>query len=183
MRRLALLWCLLFAAAAALGVVPWLDAMGSVWGEEQALSRYLLLLAVAHPLVVTPSLKQGLLAVAIASALAAPAAIWTPDCKAAAFVAALLVSVPRAIVLLPAGALVSVGRELAIAAGALGAAALMFDSSELGTVLAVWSFWLVQAAGTLFAPAAQQHEPAATDPFEQAYAAAMQSLQTPERTN
>ena len=27
MRRLALLWCLLFAAAAALGVVPWLDAM------------------------------------------------------------------------------------------------------------------------------------------------------------
>jgi len=176
-----LLCCLFFAAAAGLGALAWLDAMGPRWGTARALSLYLLMLPVAYPLVAAPSLKKGLLAVAMGGALTAPFAIWLPDPRAAALVSALVVSVSRAIVLVPTRGLAGLGREAVLAAGALGAGALAFDSSELGTSLAVWSFWLIQAAGVLFAPAAQQSVQPAPDPFEQAHAAAVKILLAPER--
>lgn len=74
--------------------------------------------------------------------------------------------------------------EAALAGGALCAAFLLYDGSTFGTVLAMWSFWLIQAGYALVPRASREPgrgvsvsaDDRRSDPFDRAHDAALAIL-------
>lgn len=178
MPRPTLLRGLAFALVAALAAIPWWLVFGSLLGYPAAASAYWLALVVAQPLFVSPRLRRGLIAAALAATLALLATLLRPGPETALLVVAVILGLVRSGVLYPRPLVRALWLELVFAVLGVLPAAWLYDGSGFGLAFASWTYWLVQAAFALTSEGGARDLPPA-DPFTSAHAAAVQVLEEP----
>lgn len=170
---------LLFALVAGLGCFAWQLTAAPWLGYGRALSAYLLGLVVLAPVSYATSARRAVQAALVSLAIVLPALLFDPSPRAAVAVGVLALGLARS----GAARRLSLGRglclELVVGLTAVFVAALVLGGSVFADGLAVWSFWLVQAAYGLLATGPVATDRVPTDAFEQARDAADRLLRSP----
>jgi hypothetical protein len=169
---------LLFGAFAAAAYVPFAIVATPIFGWSGAVAAYAVVSAAAYLAGLGPSVRQGFAAAAAFGLGVGALALVAPSDRDVVLAAALGLGVVRSGLLYRSRFARALVIEAALLCSGLLCAGKLFDGSIVSTVLAIWSFFLVQSA--FFAVggvAARTDEPNDVDPFDAARARALAVLE------
>ena len=165
-----------FAAVAALGWMPWLMLVGPLLGPPAARTLYLIGVTSAYVAGLGGPTARRLAAAILTAMTGAALALAGGLCLGLG----VALAVARSVFLyraMPARAVVT---EATLVGGGLLFARLLATSSPLGATLPIWGFFLLQSCFFLVGGAHEERPRSAyPDPFEAAYARAMDVLDRP----
>ena len=160
---------LLFALLAGLGTAPFLLLAGPLAGAGRALVLYGWLAVFGYLATTAPAMRRGVLAAALAAALAPLLVLATAGAGpwAGLAAAAMTLAAARGVFLRSFPPARAVLVEALLAGGGLLLARLFASGTLLGAALGVWTFFLVQCLHPLVGGEVKV-EDGPTDPFEKA---------------
>ena len=172
-----------FGGLAALAVIPWLAVVAPHLGRGGGLAAYALLLTVAYPLAVGPSLAVGargaLLAFALAALAEAQARLFGGGVDQRLLSAMLILALVRSLVLYRRRPARALALELSLAVAGLIFSGLLIGPSAYACALALWAYCLAQSLFFLVTePASETAEAPRVDPFEQARHRALEVMRS-----
>ena len=169
----------LFAAVAALGWLPWLVVTRPVVGPAAAGTIYLIAVTSAYVAGLGGPVTRRLGAAMLTGMPGTAIAVASREATVLCLGLGVALAVARSVFLfraLPARAVVT---EAALVGGGLLFARLLGTGSSVGAALPIWGFFLVQSCFFLTAGVRERRPDSAhPDPFEAAYAHAMDVLET-----
>jgi len=169
-----------FAAVAALGWIPWLVIVGPVTGFATARALYLVAVTAVYVAGLGGPVARRLPAAILTGCAGLVLAVLGRDLITLCLGLAVALAVARSVFLHHATPARAVLLEAALAGGGLLFARLLGARSPLGGALPIWGFFLVQSCFFLVAGVRERHPGARhPDPFEAAYARAMEVLERP----
>src|SRR5262249_36214554 len=167
-----------FAAVAALAWIPWLVLTVPIVGPPAARMVYLIVVTSAYVWGLDGPIPRRVGAALLTGAAGAAPAVAPRDPAVLCLVLGAALAVVRSVFLYPAVPARGVLTETALGGGGLLFACLLGPRSAFGAALPIWGFFLVQSCFFLFAGArAVRSRSDHPDPFEAAYAHAMEMLE------
>ena len=169
-----------FAAVAALGWMPWVVMAAPLVGSSAARTLYLIGLTFAYVAGLGGPTTRRLAAAVLTGIAGITIAVVCRDAIVLCVGLGVALAVARSVFLYRAVPARAVVTEAALAGGGLLFARLLGTASPLGAALPIWGFFLVQSCFFLAAGAREQRTDSGhPDPFDSAYARAMDVLERP----
>lgn len=167
-----------FAAVASLGWMPWLVLTAPIVGASAARTVYLIGMTSAYVAGLGGPTARRLAAALLTAMAGIAVAIAARDATVLCLGLGVALAIARSVFLYRAAAPRAVVMEAALVGGGLLFARLLGGASPLGAALPIWGFFLAQSCFFLTAWEARA-ESDHPDPFEAAYARAMDVLDRP----
>jgi hypothetical protein len=169
-----------FAAVAALGWIPWLVVIGPIAGWSNARAVYLIAVTAVYVAGLAGPVARRLPAAIVTGVAGGVLAVVGNDTTVLCLGLGVVLAVARSVFLYGTAPARAVVLEAVLTGGGLVFARLLATRSPFGAALPIWGFFLVQSCFFIVAAVHERRTDGGhPDPFEAAYARAMEVLERP----